>query len=70
MHPFEKPFYRESYRGDGNMLEQFQPIPVHGFQEICQARLAQKSMSAKQLSEYYSFNYYYLYKYKTDQFIF
>jgi len=34
MHPLEKPFYGESYRGDGNMLEQFQPIPMHGFQEI------------------------------------
>ncbi len=34
MHPFEKPFYWELYKGDGNMPEQFQPIPVHGFREI------------------------------------
>jgi len=33
MHPFEKPFYGELYKGDGNMLEQFQPISLHGFQE-------------------------------------
>jgi len=34
MHPFEKLFYGELYRGDGNMPEQFQLIPVHSFQEI------------------------------------
>ena len=34
MHPFEKLFYRELYRDEENMPKQFQPIPVHGFQEI------------------------------------
>jgi len=34
MHPFDKPFYGGLYKVDGNMLEQFQPIPVHGFQGI------------------------------------
>ena len=34
MHPFEKSFYGELYKCDDNMLEQFQPIPVHDFQEI------------------------------------
>jgi len=39
MHPFEKLFYRELYRDDGNMPEQFQPISVHGFQETSLHRL-------------------------------
>ena len=34
MHPFKKRFHGEMHIDDGNMPKQFQPIPVHSFQEI------------------------------------
>ena len=34
MHPFANLFQGEMNMDDGNMLKQFQQIPVHGFEEI------------------------------------